>query len=221
MSNKDAMQDVLRELFEGIRDERRTNANTATRIGNALLALLDFSGDGTKLSKVMDDETPFNIKMKGLEATSILVEDDSEVMENVPVSSVMSRAVVEDKPSEDAPPAGTMNPGDISWGQLQNIDPTVDGMGRGLYALEKLRSGMFTVTSLTETVKTLLGDNMPMQILSLDEYDAIEDKGRVLYFIMYGTELHYIYFGSTLIARKGKSEGEGNNGFPYTFPFNF
>ena len=36
--------DQLRELFEGIRDENRRYANTATRIGNAFLALLSYIG---------------------------------------------------------------------------------------------------------------------------------------------------------------------------------
>lgn len=51
--------DILRSDFEGIRDERRTSANTANRIGNALLALLDLLGnldfDEKYLSKVNDD----------------------------------------------------------------------------------------------------------------------------------------------------------------------
>ena len=34
--------DQLRELFEAIRDENRMHANTATRVGNAFLSLLDF-----------------------------------------------------------------------------------------------------------------------------------------------------------------------------------
>lgn len=46
---------LLRAMFEGIRDERRTAANTAERIGNAFLALLDYMGDvnldGKYLSK--------------------------------------------------------------------------------------------------------------------------------------------------------------------------
>ena len=51
---------ALRQQFEGIRDERRTSANTATRIGNALLALLDVIGnldlDDKYISKTHDDE---------------------------------------------------------------------------------------------------------------------------------------------------------------------
>lgn len=51
---------ALRQQFEGIRDERRTSANTATRIGNALLALLDVIGnldlDDKYISKINDDE---------------------------------------------------------------------------------------------------------------------------------------------------------------------
>lgn len=50
---------ALRQQFEDIRDERRTSANTATRIGNAFLALLDLLGnldlDDKYLSKTHDD----------------------------------------------------------------------------------------------------------------------------------------------------------------------
>lgn len=49
----------LRTMFEGIRDERRTAANTAERIGNAFLALLNALGDidldSKYLSKVHAD----------------------------------------------------------------------------------------------------------------------------------------------------------------------
>ena len=53
MTNKD----TLIKMFEGIRDERTKHANTARRIGNAFLSMLDFAssaGDG-KLSSVHDD----------------------------------------------------------------------------------------------------------------------------------------------------------------------
>lgn len=50
---------ILRTMFEGIRDEKRTAANTAVRIGNAFLALLDMLDgldlDDKYLSKVNDD----------------------------------------------------------------------------------------------------------------------------------------------------------------------
>ncbi|MCR4602438.1 MAG: hypothetical protein K5683_02745, partial [Prevotella sp.] len=49
----------LRSMFETIRDERGTAANTAVRIGNAFLALLDLIAgldlDNKYLSKVADD----------------------------------------------------------------------------------------------------------------------------------------------------------------------
>lgn len=47
----------LREAFEAIRDERIKHANTATRIGNAFLSLLDYasSADNDKLSAINDD----------------------------------------------------------------------------------------------------------------------------------------------------------------------
>ena len=45
----------LTEIYEGIRDERRTYANTATRIGNAFLALLSYLSDAPYLRKDIDD----------------------------------------------------------------------------------------------------------------------------------------------------------------------
>lgn len=47
----------LREAFEAIRDERIKHANTATRIGNAFLSLLDYvaNADEDKLSAIHDD----------------------------------------------------------------------------------------------------------------------------------------------------------------------
>ena len=52
-----ANKDTLIKMLEGIRDERTKHANTARRIGNAFLSMLDFAssaGDG-KLSSVHDD----------------------------------------------------------------------------------------------------------------------------------------------------------------------
>ena len=40
----------MRQWFEGIRDERVTHANTATRIGQAFLMLLNY---------LLDPDTPF------------------------------------------------------------------------------------------------------------------------------------------------------------------
>lgn len=45
----------LRTMYEGIRDERHTYANTATRIGNAFLALLSYIAGAPFLRKDMDD----------------------------------------------------------------------------------------------------------------------------------------------------------------------
>lgn len=47
----------IREAFEGIRDERVKHANTARRIGNAFLSLLDYAAnaDNDKLSAIDDD----------------------------------------------------------------------------------------------------------------------------------------------------------------------
>ena len=57
--------DQLRELFEGIRDENRRYANTATRIGNAFLALLSYVGSFSSdkyLRKDIPDFTNFLVK---------------------------------------------------------------------------------------------------------------------------------------------------------------
>lgn len=59
----------LKEQFEAIRDERRTSANTATRIGNAFLSLLGALGNwaGSFLRKDQNDETNFFITfLKGV-----------------------------------------------------------------------------------------------------------------------------------------------------------
>ena len=59
----------LKEQFEAIRDERKTFANTATRIGNAFLSLLGALSNwaGSFLRKDQDDETNFFITfLKGV-----------------------------------------------------------------------------------------------------------------------------------------------------------
>ena len=53
----------LRTLYEGIRDERGTHANTATRIGNAFLALLSYLARAPFLRKDQDDSTPHKLTM--------------------------------------------------------------------------------------------------------------------------------------------------------------
>lgn len=67
---------ALRTFLEGIRDERRTSANTAFRIGSAFIELLDLLEnldlDDKYLSKVHDDEAHGFIKfLKGLESTTV------------------------------------------------------------------------------------------------------------------------------------------------------
>ena len=61
----------LKEIFEGIRDERIKHANTATRIGNAFLSLLEYAANdnGTYLSREHDDTAAGIITfLKGLVA---------------------------------------------------------------------------------------------------------------------------------------------------------
>ena len=54
-----AVIDELRQMFETIRDERKMYANTATRIGEAFLALLSYLIDAPFIRKDRDDETAF------------------------------------------------------------------------------------------------------------------------------------------------------------------
>lgn len=49
----------LTRLFEGIRDERRMYANTATRIGNAFLSLLSYLADAPFIRKDSEDDTAY------------------------------------------------------------------------------------------------------------------------------------------------------------------
>lgn len=51
--------DTLRELYKGIRDERRMYSNTATRVGNAFLSLLDYLCDSPFIRKDQADSTSF------------------------------------------------------------------------------------------------------------------------------------------------------------------
>ena len=49
----------LRTMFEAIRDERKMYANTATRVGNAFLSLLEYLIDAPFIRKDRDDETAY------------------------------------------------------------------------------------------------------------------------------------------------------------------
>ena len=60
---KTAATELLRRTFEGIRDETKLYANTANRIGNALLALLSFIEGAPFLRKDMDDSTTHTLGM--------------------------------------------------------------------------------------------------------------------------------------------------------------
>ena len=56
MQNENTIQELTR-MLTGIRDERAKGANTAWRVGSALLALLDYAmqDNGTYLSREHDD----------------------------------------------------------------------------------------------------------------------------------------------------------------------
>ncbi len=62
-------------FFEGIRDERNTAANTASRIGRAFIMLLDYCANGVAglyLSKTKDDETTHKLTMGAAEVKGAL-----------------------------------------------------------------------------------------------------------------------------------------------------
>lgn len=54
---------TLREQFTTIRDERRTQANTATRIGSAFLALLDYLANAPFIRKDQEDTDGFLLRL--------------------------------------------------------------------------------------------------------------------------------------------------------------
>ena len=54
---------TLRQLFTTIRDERRTHANTATRVGSAFLALLDYLDSAPFLRKDCEDTDGFLLRL--------------------------------------------------------------------------------------------------------------------------------------------------------------
>ena len=66
---KTAATELLRRTLEGIRDETKLYANTANRIGNALLALLSFFEGAQFLRKDVDDTASGFVRfLKGLES---------------------------------------------------------------------------------------------------------------------------------------------------------
>lgn len=54
---------TLRNLFTTIRDERRTHANTASRVGSAFLALLDYLADAPFIRKDQEDSDGYLLRL--------------------------------------------------------------------------------------------------------------------------------------------------------------
>lgn len=104
MANEQYTQ--LIKTLEGIRDERGMHANTATRIGSALIELANFvlaNGDNF-LSKVSDDTAEgFITFLKGLKAASIIV--DKITAENLVAEDIKTETLTVDK-GEDEPQDG-------------------------------------------------------------------------------------------------------------------
>ena len=64
MSTEEQTYQRLVKIMEGIRDERGMYANTATRIGSALLELIHYAADnGRYISKLHDDTANGHIKL--------------------------------------------------------------------------------------------------------------------------------------------------------------
>lgn len=86
----------IREAFEGIRDERVKHANTAHRIGNAFLSLLDYasSADNDKLSAINDDTAHGLITfLKGIKIGSLFsFSKEGDIIANSITASDFSEA---------------------------------------------------------------------------------------------------------------------------------
>jgi hypothetical protein len=66
-----ASEEALRAIFEQIRDERKTHANTATRIGDAFLALLSHLDNGTFLKQGDTESTEYILSVTGGASASL------------------------------------------------------------------------------------------------------------------------------------------------------
>lgn len=90
-------------FFEGIRDERNTAANTASRIGRAFIMLLDYCANGVAglyLSKTKDDETTHKLTMG-----EAAVKGDATVGGNATVGgdvTIIGKVVTDDIHSSDS-----------------------------------------------------------------------------------------------------------------------
>ena len=66
-----ASEEALRAIFEQIRDERKTHANTATRIGEAFLSLLSHLDNGTFLKQGDTESTEYILSVTGGASASL------------------------------------------------------------------------------------------------------------------------------------------------------
>ena len=66
-----ASEEALRAIFEQIRDERKTHANTATRIGDAFLSLLSHLDNGTFLKQGDTETTEYILSVTGGASASL------------------------------------------------------------------------------------------------------------------------------------------------------
>ena len=66
-----ASEEALRAIFEQIRDERKTHANTATRIGDAFLSLLSHLDNGTFLRQGDTESTEYILSVTGGASASL------------------------------------------------------------------------------------------------------------------------------------------------------
>lgn len=83
---------TLRNVLEQIRDERRTHANTATRIGNALLMLLNYLlGDAPFLRKDQQDTTEYLLTL----LAGAVIGESGQIRLNPDGSITCGRLVVE------------------------------------------------------------------------------------------------------------------------------
>ena len=57
--------------------------------------------------------------------------------------------------------------------------------------------------------------------MSIEEYEALEEKQQTLYFIIDLEGVERIYYGTVLIARRRQGGEDVGTGFPYVFPIIF
>lgn len=78
-----------------------------------------------------------------------------------------------------------------------------------------------TLQQIKEFVGADSGGDGLLPPMSMEEYDALEEKLQTLYFIIDLEGVERIYYGTVLIARRRQGGEDVGTGFPYVFPIIF